>query len=704
METASVPKSASSVETSVTKLLISTKQLLQILTQWSKGKATERNVSDVYVQLGNDFKLVTRQFSHAKIDIADLGDVPKELRRILEVALRETASEETLDKYLPQIREIIVKLLEKLKVKQAMLKLKRNEDSTKYQPQNKRSSVSSLISVTTSLADSRPSVRTTPSPDSRSNSISTTSDHKPSGSLEIPKTTESDALTQLKKGNNLQRRASKRFSAYHMAKLANQTASDPTKSPTSKNLSVPIPTAALADPETKRKEKHLSQISSTSSVEYHPMTGEPETRSDVPSEGEVVIFLKVGDRVKRCVTGYQLTFNKLRLLFVEKFAYTSGGDVFPDIYMKEPKYESFFELEESQLHNVQDGSVFQLQIQKSSFDEQFRQLENGLVEKQDTLFQNLKELIQNFTHIPSSDSPNDSRSSNSTAVQINDHRREVAQIKHEITILKQIHSSQKNSLQNTIDTIVAKLQKFQGLSINTGKSVNRDYMEKSQSKLSEVSDNLLSKVDDLQDVIEALRKDVAIRGAKTPKKKIESVSAELASAKKDLDQMRNYIEVEKPNWKTIWEAELDRVCEEQQFMTLQEDLTFDLEEDLQKVIETFDLVKMCCEQQEKAPKKNNKGNPILPIAKPGTYNMIRNQVLTEVQNLNPDHDSRVEAILKAEKLRTREKEYKENEAFEDELGNFVEKGNFKKAGGIEEIERLRKQKDEENLRVNFGIL
>ena len=77
-----ISKSASSVETSVTKLLISTKQLLQILTQWSKGKVTERNVSDVYVQLGNDFKLVSRHFTHARIDISDLGDVPKDLSLI----------------------------------------------------------------------------------------------------------------------------------------------------------------------------------------------------------------------------------------------------------------------------------------------------------------------------------------------------------------------------------------------------------------------------------------------------------------------------------------------------------------------------------------------------------------------------------------------------------------------------------------------
>lgn len=35
-----------------------------------------------------------------------------------------------------------------------------------------------------------------------------------------------DALSQLKKGTNLQRRASKRYSAYHMAKLTNQSTTE----------------------------------------------------------------------------------------------------------------------------------------------------------------------------------------------------------------------------------------------------------------------------------------------------------------------------------------------------------------------------------------------------------------------------------------------------------------------------------------------
>ena len=51
--------------------------------------------------------------------------------------------------------------------------------------------------------------------------------------------------------------------------------------------------------------------------------------------------------------------------------------------------------------------------------------------------------------------------------------------------------------------------------------------------------------------------------------------------------------------------------------------------------------------------------------------------------------------------RLREKGYRDNSEFEDELGSFVINKNFKKAGGIDEIERLRRQKDEENIRATF---
>lgn len=577
--------------------------------------------------------------------------------------------------------------------------MSRNEDNKSYP--NQRASISSAVSATNSLSGARLLARTDSFSKSRSNSVSVPEDEQQQAMLEIPKAHENDALAQLKKGNALQRRASKRFSAYHMAKLANQSATEPMNSPPPK--SIPLPNiSADSSKTTEENFKAHSRISSTASVEYHPVDPVLKLKHESAQQDLIVIFLKVGEQVKRCLTSPHLNSNKLRLLFVEKFAYSPGGDVFPEIYIKEPKYDVLCEIEDSQLQDIEDGTLFQLKIPTpstpSALLQMFSELKKSLLEEQSSAFQELKDMLHN--KIQPNEMP---KSSDSVTVVNPDHYEEVQAIKQEVSTLKQIQSSHKKTLQTTIDTILGQLQTFQSLSITTGKSANRDYMEKSQSKLSEVSDNLLSKVDDLQDLIEALRKDVAIRGARPPKKKIDIVAGELAAAKQDLEVMTDYIEVEKPNWKTIWESELDRVCEEQQFMTLQEDLVFDLKEDLNKAFETFDLVKMCCEQKEKAPKRNI-NNPILPIAKPGTYNLLRDQVLVEVQSVSPDHDGRLEAIRKAERLRAREKEYAESEAFEDELGNFVEKGNFKKAGCFEEIERQRRLKDEENLRVNYGLI
>jgi len=218
--------------------------------------------------------------------------------------------------------------------------------------------------------------------------------------------------------------------------------------------------------------------------------------------------------------------------------------------------------------------------------------------------------------------------------------------------------------------------------------------------LGEISDNLLTSVDDLQDIIEILRKDVADRGSKPTTKKLESLDNELNSANENLIKMEKYIVSEKPHWKTIWEAELDKVCEEQQFLNLQEDLLFDLKEDLKKAVETFNLIHLCCDEQEKNPSKP-RVNTILPLLKPGTFNQVREQVMVAVESINPNHEERLDALEKAEKHWEREKKYKGDDEFKDELGNFVENSGLKKLGGLEEIERQRREKDEANLRANF---
>ena len=106
----------------MTHLLVATKQLLEMLTQWSRRNATEAEVSDVYVRLGYEFNIASRAFNAIGVDTSDLGNVPDLLRSILEDTLSQEASPASLDRYLPRIRDIIINLLHGLKRKQSKLR------------------------------------------------------------------------------------------------------------------------------------------------------------------------------------------------------------------------------------------------------------------------------------------------------------------------------------------------------------------------------------------------------------------------------------------------------------------------------------------------------------------------------------------------------------------------------------------------------
>jgi hypothetical protein len=58
------------VESAVTRLLVSIKQLLEGLTQWANSNSSEEDVSDVYVRLGNDFNAAVAAFGFYEIDMS----------------------------------------------------------------------------------------------------------------------------------------------------------------------------------------------------------------------------------------------------------------------------------------------------------------------------------------------------------------------------------------------------------------------------------------------------------------------------------------------------------------------------------------------------------------------------------------------------------------------------------------------------------
>ncbi|BEI86883.1 hypothetical protein CcaverHIS002_0702290 [Cutaneotrichosporon cavernicola] len=116
------PSSTSTLDSYITRLLVVTKQLLQGLEQWARRELSEEAVSDIYVRLGNGFELCVSTFRRAGISTADLDSVPSDLREILERALAEEPTQDTLNIYLPDIRAIIFNLLNGLKNKQMAYK------------------------------------------------------------------------------------------------------------------------------------------------------------------------------------------------------------------------------------------------------------------------------------------------------------------------------------------------------------------------------------------------------------------------------------------------------------------------------------------------------------------------------------------------------------------------------------------------------
>lgn len=119
---APVRVSSSHMESSVTRLLVATKMLLESLTKWAAGLCSEEHVSDIYVRLGNDFNAARMAFGSYGISMAELESVPDDLRACLEACLSEDASQAALDRHLPQVRQIVVGLLQGLKAKQALYK------------------------------------------------------------------------------------------------------------------------------------------------------------------------------------------------------------------------------------------------------------------------------------------------------------------------------------------------------------------------------------------------------------------------------------------------------------------------------------------------------------------------------------------------------------------------------------------------------
>ena len=453
--------------------------------------------------------------------------------------------------------------------------------------------------------------------------------------------------------------------------------------------------------------------------------------SSTPQGKELTLFLQYRSKIKKFVLaeGYdELTIARLQLAFIEKFAWNTqhDGAELPEIYVQDQVSGVRHELED--LSDVKDRCVLVLNVEaldevKKHIDESMGGLQKtldgvrSLLEGQGSLMQRFsdrqletsKEMARMSAvpaHIPirtpilAQGKFGPSHPSASTL-------QEIQTLRQEIAVLRQTYSTMSSDFTVAMSDIKAKAANVKAVAEEAANAsykgdAGRAHIKEGRKNLSADSEAMVNRVDDLSDIVEELRKDVVTRGVRPLPRALEDISKEISAAAKQLGKVKDFVKHEKPIWTKIWEQELQVVMTERDDLTQQDELLNDLDGDLEDITSVFRLVEEATKQQN----IQNAGS-----SRQASRNLVfdtdvdpqeaKTGMLDEVRALQPNHESRLQAIERAEKLRQKELKTRKVGKFQREVENFVEEGKLKKTGGMDEVERRRKLKDEQARKENW---
>lgn len=870
------------MESSVTRLLFATKMLLESLTQWCRGTRSETDVSDVYVRLGNDFKVAITAFSSYGIDMSDLYSVPPDLRVCLEDCLSEPASPAVLDRHLPRIREIIIRMLEGLKRKQQAYKDLMSVPPQAPQPAPpapRRLSEQRRMEATPERPAATAPVFETPVRGGSREEAAAALER--GGGAAPPDDTANADLRALRSRDALERRASKRFSAYTINKmglggtvlgtplsggtgsrtsLTERTGRSPAtagrytanagdvslsavprplsgvdawaqrndpeaswvsepaaalstdgagevsvgravdgqgapdagaipaavpesaettivendpnvrtpKEPDWDRVAAALPAGDNAVPRTNAPEPNKGEASSLPEAAAVPKPAtkeaEPATSAHVvPEQGasaaappaptpapeptatpvppaatatpiptSLTVFLQLGRHTRKvnldidpAVPGRGLTVARLRMLFVDQFAYSPGMDDFPEIYIKDPSSGIQYQLED--LDDVHEKSLLTLNIEPLDQVKQHMDLSLGGVNRD---IRELKQMVRDLRErervvertreirppeqvtVPISDSEfraagdriagADSPSNGSRAVlarELKSQYQELQRLRRDFAILRQVHDDGESDIREVFASIRGQAREFSQV-LALGPTAGRNLIDSGKGKLDTRSQEVLSTVEDLQDLVEDLKLDVSHRGVKPKSTEMRRVAADIASTTRRLEELEQFIQSVKPSWKRTWEAELQNIVDEQEFLNYQEGLLVDLQQDHKALQDVYANIQQVVRLREMQQRSDSRGPRFVPPA-PDEEHEGLGTVMMEVRGQSIDHERRLRALQTAERSREKARQGRVDE-FADELAGFVDNKGLRKTGGHRETERVRQKRDNATLRAMFS--
>lgn len=278
---------------------------------------------------------------------------------------------------------------------------------------------------------------------------------------------------------------------------------------------------------------------------------------------------------------------------------------------------------------------------------------------------------------------------------------EVQNLRRDLGIMRQLYTEFMKSTKESLGTLRTQTQSVKQLA-NSNIGGAREYIDTGKKKLDMRSQNVLTEVERLQDIVEGMKDDVIKRHVTPNAILFRNIKKDMDQVATELGSLSEHINTVKPMWKKTWEEELQNMIEEQQFLTHQEEFLSDLQEDYKAMAEVYGHVEkvITLRKPNGSGKLRNRAFIPPPREEVGPDGGLSN-VMLEIRNASVDPDRRLKAIEASQKNREKDLATRSDD-MQLEIQDFVSQKKLRMTGGAEEAERVRQKRSEMTLKAMFN--
>ena len=277
---------------------------------------------------------------------------------------------------------------------------------------------------------------------------------------------------------------------------------------------------------------------------------------------------------------------------------------------------------------------------------------------------------------------------------------EVQNLRRDLGTMRQLYTEFMKQTKDTLTGLRTQTQTVRQMA-STQVPGARSYIDAGKKKLDARSQNVLTKMEELQDTVETVKDDVLRRHISPKPQVLRAVNEGLMTVGAELESLKEHIKTIKPMWKKTWEEELQSIVEEQQFLNHQEEFLADLIEDSKAAEEIYGHVEKVISIRGASGGRGVRGRSGFKLPPQDKDHGGLSTVMLEIKGASVDPERRLKAIEASQKNREKELAGRTDE-FEMELRGFVGGKKLKMTGGAEEAERVRQHKNDLTLKAMFG--